>query len=47
MKTNYEAKRQQRGVNEVRQSEIHTAEPLVLEPSVFKVDVAVKNLEKI
>jgi len=27
-------------VNDVRQTEIHTAEPLIPEPSCFKVEVA-------
>jgi len=29
------------GVNNVRQTEIHTAEPLVPEPSAFEVELAV------
>ena len=33
------------GVNDVRQIEIHTAEPLVLEPSVFEVELAIENLK--
>ena len=33
------------GVNEVRQVEIHAAEPLVPEPSVFEVEVAIENKE--
>jgi hypothetical protein len=28
------------GVNDVRQTEIHTAEPLVPEPSAFEVEMA-------
>ena len=30
------------GVNDVRQAEIHTAEPLVLEPSAFEVELAIE-----
>ena len=33
------------GVNDVRQMEIHTAEPLVPEPSAYKVDMAIKKLK--
>ena len=33
------------GVNDVRQTEIHTAEPLVLEPSAFEVEVAIEKLK--
>jgi len=29
------------GINDVRQTEIHTVEPLVTEPSVFEVEVAI------
>ena len=32
------------GVNEVRQTEIHTAEPLVPEPSAFEVELAIAKL---
>ena len=32
-------------VNNGRQTEIHTAEPLVPEPSAFEVDLAVEKLE--
>jgi hypothetical protein len=32
------------GVNEVRQAEIHTAEPLVPQPSAFEVELAIENL---
>jgi hypothetical protein len=32
------------GVSDVRQTEIHTAEPLESEPSAFKVDLAIENL---
>ena len=32
------------GVNDVRQTEIHTAEPLVPEPSAFEVEMAVEEL---
>jgi len=31
-------------VNEVRQTEIHTAEPLVPEPSAFEVELAIEKL---
>jgi hypothetical protein len=33
------------GVNEVRQTEIHTAEPLVPEPSGFEVEMATEKLK--
>jgi len=33
------------GVNDVRQTEIHTAEPLVPEPSVCEVELAVEKLK--
>ena len=33
------------GVHDVRQTEIHTAEPLVLEPSAFEVDLAIEKLK--
>ena len=33
------------GVNDVRQAEIHTAEPLVPEPSAFEVELAIQKLE--
>jgi hypothetical protein len=32
------------GVNEVRQIEIHTAEPLAPEPSAYEVELAIENL---
>jgi len=32
------------GVNDVRQREIHTAEPLVPEPSAFEVELAIEHL---
>jgi len=32
------------GVNDVRQTEIHTAEPLVPEPSAFEVELATEKL---
>ena len=32
------------GVNDVRQTEIHTVEPLVPEPSAFEVEMAVEKL---
>ena len=34
-----------RGVNDVRLTEIHTAEPLVPEPSAFEVEVAIEKLK--
>jgi hypothetical protein len=34
------------GVHDVRQTEIHTAEPLVLEPSAFEVEMAVEKLQR-
>jgi hypothetical protein len=34
-----------RGVNDVRQSEIHRAEPLVFEPSTFDVKMTVEKLK--
>ena len=33
------------GVNDVRQTEIHTIEPLVPEPSAFEVEMAVGKLK--
>jgi len=33
------------GVNDVRQTEIHTAVPLVPEPSAFEVELAIENLK--
>jgi len=33
------------GVNDVRQTEIHTAEPLVPEPSAFDVGMAIEKLK--
>ena len=34
------------GVNDVRQTEIHTAEPIVLEPSAFEMEVAIEKLKR-
>jgi hypothetical protein len=34
------------GVNDVRQTEIHTAEPLVLEPSASEVEMAIEKLKR-
>jgi hypothetical protein len=34
------------GVNEVRKTEIHTAEPLVPEPNAFEVEMAVEKLKR-
>ena len=33
------------GVHDVRQTETHTAEPLVFEPSAFEVDLAIEKLQ--
>jgi hypothetical protein len=33
------------GVDDVRQAEIHTAEPLVTEPSAFEVELATEKLK--
>ena len=33
------------GVNYVRQTEVHTTEPLVPEPSAFEVDLAIEKLK--
>ena len=32
-------------VNDVRQTEIHTVEPLVPEPSAFEVEMAIENIK--
>ena len=34
------------GVSDVRQAEIHTAEPLVPEPSVLEVELAIEKLKR-
>jgi hypothetical protein len=34
------------GINDVRQTEIHTAEPLVPELSVFEVEMGIENLKR-
>jgi hypothetical protein len=34
------------GVNDVRQTELHTAEPVVYEPSVFEVEMAIEKLKR-
>jgi len=34
------------GINDVRQAEICTAEPLVPEPSAFEVEMAVEKLKR-
>jgi hypothetical protein len=34
------------GVNDVRQTEVHTVEPLVPEPSAFEVEMAIEKLER-
>ena len=33
------------GINDVRQMDIHTAEPLVPEPSAFEVELAIEKLK--
>jgi len=33
-------------MNDVKQTEIHTAEPLVLEPSVFEIEMAIEELKR-
>jgi hypothetical protein len=34
------------GVNDVRQTVIHTAEPLVPDPSSFEVEIAIENMKR-
>ena len=34
------------GVNDVRQTDIHTAGPLVPEPSAFQIEMAIENLKR-
>jgi hypothetical protein len=34
------------GVSDIRQTEKHTAEPLVPEPSSFEVEIAIERLER-
>jgi hypothetical protein len=34
------------GVDDVRRAEVHTAEPLVSEPSAFEVDLAIEKLKR-
>jgi len=34
------------GISDVRQTEIHTAEPLVPEPSAFEVEIAIEKLKR-
>ena len=34
------------GVSDVRQTEMHTAEPLVLEPNTCEVEVAIEKLKR-
>jgi hypothetical protein len=34
------------GDNDVRQTEIHTAEPLVPEPSAFEAEMAIEKLKR-
>ena len=33
------------GVNDIKHTEIHAAEPLVPEPNVFEVELAIENLK--
>jgi len=33
------------GVNDIKQRKIHTAEPLLSEPSVFKFELAIEKLK--
>jgi hypothetical protein len=33
------------GLNDVRQTDIHTAEPLVPEPSAFEIEMAIEKLK--
>jgi hypothetical protein len=33
------------GINDVRQAEVHTAEPLVPEPSLFEIELAIEKLK--
>ena len=33
------------GVNDVKQTEIHTAEPLVPKPSAFEVELAIEKIK--
>jgi len=33
-------------VNHIRQTELHTAKPLVPQPSAFEVEMAIENLER-
>jgi hypothetical protein len=35
-----------RGVNDVRQTEVHTAEPIVPEPSAFEVEMTTEKLRR-
>jgi len=35
-----------RGINDVRRTEIHTAEPVVFEPSAFEIEVAIEKLKR-
>jgi hypothetical protein len=35
-----------RGVSDVRQEEIHTAEPLMPEPSAFQIEMAIEKLKR-
>ena len=35
-----------RGVSDVRQTDIYTAEPLVPEPSAFEIEMAIEKLKR-
>jgi hypothetical protein len=34
------------GICDVRQTEIHTAEPIVPEPSAFEIEMAIENFKR-
>ena len=34
------------GVNDVRQTEVHTAQPLVAKPTAFEVEMAVEKFQR-
>jgi len=42
---NYFSQLLKHGVNNGRQTEIHTAEPLVPEPSAFEIELAIEKLK--
>jgi hypothetical protein len=35
------------GVNDIRQTDVHTAEPLVPEPNAFEVEMSVQGLKRL